>query len=604
MLSPLQRYCTNCGAANQPQAAFCFACGQSLQALMADTAPLSSAALGSLAPSHLLKERYRIVAQIGKGGMGTVYKAEDTLFDDNLVAVKELSQSSLSVQELVEATTAFKREAHLLVGLHHPNLPKIHDYFAEAGRWYLVMDFIAGETLETYLTKAHGGYLPVREALDIGIELCTVLDYLHTHQPPIIFRDLKPGNVIRTPAGRLYLIDFGIARHFKPGQANDTIALGSPGYAAPEQYGKAQTSPRSDIFSLGAVLHQLCSGADPSQAFFQFAPLDWHGQPIPAGLETLLMQMLERDASKRPASMAAVKQELQRIAAQVPAKQGISRPSPAPQKTVMNRLSRLPKATLMALMVLALLLVGSGIGLFSLVHGKQVATKNAHATATAAAVNATSTAVVNATTLPANATARVSWLQNTYDNVTNGTPTLDDPLRDNSKGYSWDEGADSYGGKCAFAGGVYHVSQSDTNYFHSCAATSTDFSNFVFEVQMKIIKGDGGGVIFRAYSTSTNLYVFFVGQDGSYQLFLCAGNDCNKTILSSTGSAIKQGLNQTNLIAVQAQGSAIGLYVNHQFIDSVDDSTYSSGQIGVIAYPYSNGNPTEVVYSNAKVWTG
>ncbi len=87
MLSSLQRYCTNCGAANQPRAAFCFACGQSLQALMADTAPLSSVALGSLAPSHLLKERYRIVAQIGKGGMGTVYKAEDTLFGDNLVAV-------------------------------------------------------------------------------------------------------------------------------------------------------------------------------------------------------------------------------------------------------------------------------------------------------------------------------------------------------------------------------------------------------------------------------------------------------------------------------------------------------------------------------------
>src|SRR5258707_15687237 len=120
-------------------------------------------------------------------------------------------------------------------------------------------------------------------------------------------------------------------------------------------------------------------------------------------------------------------------------------------------------------MVFALVLVVSGIGLFSFANGKQVPPKNADAPVTAAAVNATSTAVVNATTLPANATARVSWLQNTYDNVTNGTPTLDDPLRDNSKGYSWDEGADSYGGKCAFAGGVYHVRQSDTNYFHSCA---------------------------------------------------------------------------------------------------------------------------------------
>ena len=165
MVSYLPRYCTNCGASNQHQAAFCFACGQSLQAQV-DTTSTTSATLGSLAPGQLLKERYRIVAQIGKGGMGTVYKAEDTLFDDHFVAVKELSQSGLNAQEMVEATTAFKREARLLVGLNHPNLPKIIDYFADAGRWYLVMDFIEGETLETYLTHRAGGYLPVNEALD------------------------------------------------------------------------------------------------------------------------------------------------------------------------------------------------------------------------------------------------------------------------------------------------------------------------------------------------------------------------------------------------------------------------------------------------------
>src|SRR5215471_7246485 len=291
MVSYLPRYCTNCGASNQHQAAFCFACGQSLQAQV-DTTSTTSATLGSLAPGQLLKERYRIVAQIGKGGMGTVYKAEDTLFDDHFVAVKELSQSGLNAQEMVEATTAFKREARLLVGLNHPNLPKIIDYFADAGRWYLVMDFIEGETLETYLTLGAGGYLPVNEALDMGIQLCTVLDYLHTRQPPIIFRDLKPANVMRTPDGQLYLIDFGIARHFHPGQAKDTMALGSLGYAAPEQYGKAQTTPRSDIFSLGAVLYQLLTGTDPSQALFQFAPLHLHALPFPAELETLLMQML------------------------------------------------------------------------------------------------------------------------------------------------------------------------------------------------------------------------------------------------------------------------------------------------------------------------
>jgi WD40 repeat protein len=120
---------------------------------------------------------------------------------------------------------------------------------------------------------------------------------------------------MRTHNGHLYLIDFGIARHFKPGQTADTIALGSPGYAAREQYSKAQTqtTPRSDIYSLGATFHQLLTGDDPSLMPFHFAPL--HGQPVPAALETLIMQMVELDARDRPSSMSYVKQELQRIAA-------------------------------------------------------------------------------------------------------------------------------------------------------------------------------------------------------------------------------------------------------------------------------------------------
>jgi serine/threonine protein kinase len=137
----------------------------------------------------------------------------------------------------------------------------------------VLMDFIEGETLEEYLQKQPEGHLSVKETLGIGIQLCTVLAYLHNRQPPVIFRDLKPSNIMLTPEENLYLIDFGIARHFKPGQKKDTIALGSPGYAAPEQYGKGQTTPQSDIFSLGAILHHLLSGNDPSQSPFVFAPL-------------------------------------------------------------------------------------------------------------------------------------------------------------------------------------------------------------------------------------------------------------------------------------------------------------------------------------------
>src|SRR6266513_3673989 len=210
-----------------------------------------------------------------------------------------MSQSSLTSRELSEAIEAFKREAFLLAGLTHPNLPRIYEQFNDSGRWYLVMDYIEGETLETYLNKM-GGKLPIEKVLNIGIQLCSVLDYLHTRQPSIIFRDLKPANVMFTTGDHIFLIDFGIARHFKPGQAKDTTALGSSGYAAPEQYGRTQTTPRADIYGLGATLHQMVSGNDPSDTPFHFTSLQLLNHPILSQLEKLIMQMLEMDAIKRP----------------------------------------------------------------------------------------------------------------------------------------------------------------------------------------------------------------------------------------------------------------------------------------------------------------
>ena len=270
---------------------------------------------GLLTSSRLLKQRYRILEQVGRGGFAAVYKAEDTGLRGRLVAVKEMSQSRLTPEETVEAAEAFKGEALLLAGLRHPNLPRIYDHFRDGGRWYLVMDFIEGETLEEYLAVHNGGRLPIAEALACGIQLCTVLDYLHTRQPLIIFRDLKPANVMRTPEGHLYLIDFGIARHFKPGQARDTIPFGSPGYAAPEQYGRGQTTPRADLYSLGVTLHQLLSGYDPSQTPFRLPPLPRMEAPHLLDLELLITQLLEMDEERRPPNAALVGQELQRIAA-------------------------------------------------------------------------------------------------------------------------------------------------------------------------------------------------------------------------------------------------------------------------------------------------
>ena len=330
-------YCDACGTANRSRARFCFSCGQTLQATVRlnSSSPARTPVLhsffipstGSLPPQHVLKQRYRIICQIGKGGMGAVYRAEDMQLNDRAVAVKEMSQHGLNPFDIPRATEAFKQEAVFLAGLMHDNLPRIYDHFSEAGRWYLIMDFIEGKTLEEHLKSATGSYLPLYEALDIGIQLCTVLDFLHTLNPPIIFRDLKPANVMLGPGGHLYLIDFGIARHFKPGQANDTIHLGTVGYASPEQYGKAQSTTRSDIYSLGATLHQLLSGSDPAQTPFRFAPLSLPNQPMANELAMLIAQMVELDEEKRPINVSVIKQELQHIAAQHSAQPAYGLPS-------------------------------------------------------------------------------------------------------------------------------------------------------------------------------------------------------------------------------------------------------------------------------------
>jgi WD40 repeat protein/tRNA A-37 threonylcarbamoyl transferase component Bud32 len=296
------RYCAHCGAANSDDETLCFACGQPLseaESLSAD-----------LLTKPLLKGRYHLLARLGAGGFGAVYRAEDTSLGNRMVAIKEMAQSGLKPAELAEATEAFQREAYLLAGLKHPNLPHIYDHFREAGRWYLVMDFIEGQTLETLLEQTPAHRLPVNDVLKIGLQLANVLDYLHTNQPPIIFRDLKPANVMLTASGQVYLIDFGIARLFKPGQVKDTSIIGTPGYLAPEGYGKAQTTPRSDIYSLGATLHHLLSGIDPSERPFFFAPLQ---PPVPAPLQALVAQMVKMEEQNRPASMADVTARLQQI---------------------------------------------------------------------------------------------------------------------------------------------------------------------------------------------------------------------------------------------------------------------------------------------------
>jgi len=260
-------------------------------------------------------DRYQLGSLVGSGGFSAVYRAKDRQAGGRAVAIKRISLHGLNAETTIEATHTFQREVSMLSALIHPQVPRLYDHFNDQDHWYLVLEYLEGQTLEAYLAtlETSGQPLLLAEILSMVLQLCTVLDYLHRRRPPIIFRDLKPSNILRACAGKLYLIDFGIARRYQPGQPRDTQRLGSPGYAAPEQYGRAQTTPQADIYSLGALLHFLLSGLDPANSPLGLPPLRLPSQPGSSALEVLVAQMLSPHPTERPASVRAVAKTLNRI---------------------------------------------------------------------------------------------------------------------------------------------------------------------------------------------------------------------------------------------------------------------------------------------------
>src|SRR5437588_2267974 len=171
---------------------------------------------GELLLHTLFQERYFIMSKVGAGGFGSVYKAMDRQSEDRLVAIKEVRLLGLHPQAMIEATSAFQREVSVLSHLDHPHLPRLFEHFQTPGHWYLIMDFIAGETLEEYQSKEPNRRLLLSEVLNIGIQLCTVLHYLHSQQPAIVIRNLKSANIMLTTTCEIYMLDFVIERYDKP----------------------------------------------------------------------------------------------------------------------------------------------------------------------------------------------------------------------------------------------------------------------------------------------------------------------------------------------------------------------------------------------------
>ena len=266
-----------------------------------------------LTSGTILQNRYRIVRTLGGGGMGKVYLAHDTRLADKPCAVKELlPDPHATPEEQVQAAEQFRREAAILAHLSHPNLPNVYDYFEEGGQFYLVMDYIEGETLAERLRRSPQG-LPPEEVVSWALQLCDVLEYLHNQNPPVIFRDMKPANVMVTPEGQVKLIDFGVARLFDPGKRTDTLKMGTVGYAPPEQYaGQGQTTPRSDLYALGVTLHELLTGNDPTVRPFAFIPPHQLNRAVSPALSAAVMRAVQLNPAARYPSARAFRDALEK----------------------------------------------------------------------------------------------------------------------------------------------------------------------------------------------------------------------------------------------------------------------------------------------------
>ncbi len=259
---------------------------------------------------EIIDGKYEILREIGRGGMSVVYLAQDTRLNKNW-AVKEFRKDQDDDSRRV-ALKALLNEAELMKKLDHPTLPRIVDIIEDNRTAYIIMDYIEGEPLNKVL-DAYGAQ-PQEAVIEWGKQLSEVLDYLHTRKPPVIYRDMKPGNIMLKPDGTVRLFDFGIAREYKEGKSGDTTNIGTRGYAPPEMFQeKGQSDARSDIYSLGVTLYHLVTGKNPAEPPYELYPIRHWNPSLSGGLEYLIQKCTQLNPKDRWQSCAEVTYVLENL---------------------------------------------------------------------------------------------------------------------------------------------------------------------------------------------------------------------------------------------------------------------------------------------------
>ncbi|HHX64749.1 MAG TPA: protein kinase, partial [Chloroflexi bacterium] len=292
--------CPSCGQQTRAQSRFCPNCGRPLD--------------GRLAPGTLLgKGDYRIVRSISKGGMGAVYLAEDRRAFDRLCIVKQMLDyyDPTDPEERRRAEERFQEEGRTLAALSHPGIPRIYAFLSENGRYYIVMEYVQGENLESFVTHLDetgrvvtNKRLPREEVVRYTIQACRILEYLHNRPRPVVHQDIKPANLIlESQLGEVRLVDFGTARAEIPPGANlgdgtKSSIYGTDGYAPPEQY-RGQPVPRSDVFALAATVYHLLTDDDPREHPFKWPKLNTLPREIAVALERALRESPDQRISAR-----------------------------------------------------------------------------------------------------------------------------------------------------------------------------------------------------------------------------------------------------------------------------------------------------------------
>lgn len=343
-------FCPDCGLKNRDNAKFCRTCGKDFRNLPGYSPDTSKSAGKSALPSSppmvqkakqvnaplpppvqqtpppppqqqsfpsgvlnvgdMIDRRYRVDKHIATGGMGAIYKGEDTRLQ-TVVAIKEMIDFFQTEEDKNYAIKRFREEALLLADLRHPNIPRVTDNFVENDKYYLIMDFVEGKSAEKIIMENGGRGLPEARVLEWGIQICDVLDYLHSRTPPIIYRDMKPSNIMILNDDNVMLVDFGIARHFSPRRPGTMI--GTHGYAPPEQY-KGNTEPKSDLYALAATMHHLLTGNDPTKGVpFNFKPIRQWKPELSEGMERILEKALENLPDRRFNTAGEMKAELEKL---------------------------------------------------------------------------------------------------------------------------------------------------------------------------------------------------------------------------------------------------------------------------------------------------